>query len=205
MNSPCQQKEALPTRKEDSKDKIKVKDPSAQSLSEPDSFMSARLEPSVFLEEDLDLLTKKNVDNSGRRVETGHIKSMRPFELSLVSENMPVWLLAMENDYCTLLQHVAGHSSPGNLLKAMKEKNIDPQYCSSSLGVGSREVLGHGASTSQDSFVGQWVLGFPQAHSGKMANSPWFISPGSAQPIQNQVKRLHEMVAAMAPNVWRGC
>jgi hypothetical protein len=77
------------------------------------------------LEEDLDLPTKKNVDNSGRRVETSHIQIMRPFKFSLVSENMHVWLLAMEKDYCMLI-HVAGHSSPGNLLKAMRENNIDP-------------------------------------------------------------------------------
>jgi hypothetical protein len=115
-NAPFQQEEALPTRKEDSEDKIKVKDPGAQSLLEPDSFTSARLEPSVFLEQDLDLLTKKNVDNSGRRVETGHIE---------LCDHSSSWLLAMEKDYCRLI-HVAGHSSPGNLLKAMKEKNIDP-------------------------------------------------------------------------------
>jgi hypothetical protein len=50
---------------------------------------------------------------------------MQPVEFPLVSENMPVWLLAMEKDYCTLL-HVVGHYSPGDFLKAMREKNIDP-------------------------------------------------------------------------------
>jgi hypothetical protein len=38
---------------------------------------------------------------------------------------MPVWLLAMEKDYCTAM-HVVGHLSPGHLLKTMREKNIDP-------------------------------------------------------------------------------
>jgi hypothetical protein len=58
-------------------------------------------------------------------VETGHIKIMKAREFSLVAENMPVWLLAMEKDYCTAM-HVVGHSSPGHLLKTMHEKNIDP-------------------------------------------------------------------------------
>jgi hypothetical protein len=43
---------------------------------------------------------------------------MQPRELSLVGENMPVWLLAMEKDYCTTI-HVAAHSSPGKFLKTM--------------------------------------------------------------------------------------
>jgi hypothetical protein len=69
---------------------------------------------------------------------------MRPIEFSLVSENMPVWLLAMERDYCTLL-HVAGHSSPGDFLKAMREKNIDPHLVNiavARLGLGRVQYLG---------------------------------------------------------------
>jgi hypothetical protein len=42
-----------------------------------------------------------------------------------VAENMPVWLLAMEKDYCTTI-HVVAHSSPGKFLKTMRQKNIDP-------------------------------------------------------------------------------
>ncbi len=38
---------------------------------------------------------------------------------------MPVWLLAMEKDYCTTI-HVVAHSSPGKFLKTMRQKNIDP-------------------------------------------------------------------------------
>jgi hypothetical protein len=69
---------------------------------------------------------------------------MRPIEFSLVSDNMPVWLLAMEKDYCTLL-HVAGHSSPGDFLKAMQEKNIDPHLVNiavARLGLGRVRYLG---------------------------------------------------------------
>jgi hypothetical protein len=75
-NAPVQQEEALPTRKQDSKDKLKVKDPYTQSFSEPEDFTAARPEPSIFSEEDLDLPTNKN--GSERQVETGHIKIMRP-------------------------------------------------------------------------------------------------------------------------------
>jgi hypothetical protein len=69
---------------------------------------------------------------------------MRPVKFSLVSENMPVWLLAMEKDYCTLL-HVVGHYSPGVFLKAMREKNIDPHLVNiavARLGLGLVRYLG---------------------------------------------------------------
>jgi hypothetical protein len=38
---------------------------------------------------------------------------------------MPVWLLAMEKDYCAAM-HVVGHSLPKHFLKTMRERNIDP-------------------------------------------------------------------------------
>jgi hypothetical protein len=79
----------------------------------------------ALFEESLDPTKEQDDVIQERRVETGHIKIMKAREFSLVAENMPVWLLAMEKDYCSAM-HVVGYSSPGHLLNTMHEKNIDP-------------------------------------------------------------------------------
>jgi hypothetical protein len=110
----------------DTKDKIKVKD----TITVHDGFKPVRITAvqtgiNAISEEALDTTTGQNRDIQERWVETGHIKIMQPREFSLVAENMPVWLLAMEKDYCTTI-HVVAHSSPGKLLKTMRQKNMDP-------------------------------------------------------------------------------
>jgi hypothetical protein len=53
------------------------------------------------------------------------MKVMQAQGFLLVAENMPVWLLAMEKDYCTTM-HVVGHASPGLFLKNMRKGKIVP-------------------------------------------------------------------------------
>jgi hypothetical protein len=120
------QNESLLTRKKDAEDKTKVKDTiTVHDGVKPVRRTAVQTEINANSEEALDTRTGQNRDIQERRVETGHIKIMQPRELSLVAENMPVWILAMEKDYCTTI-HVVAHSSPGKFLKTMRQKNIDP-------------------------------------------------------------------------------
>jgi hypothetical protein len=75
--------------------------------------------------------------------------------------------------YCTVI-HVVDHSLPRHLLKAMREKNINPHLAKivvGGLGLGQFKYFRHRASYSPFGIVCEQVHGFPQVHSGEMAQT----------------------------------